>query len=215
MAYTLGGKIYKTKKAVTAECQRLKQYVGLEYLPGTYEYRFLSDLITQGHHNPHWHGFKQVVKYFVGCDAHGRTCLMIERPSGSTLGFSFGGCVRGLGKSAKARKDINLNAKRAAAYRVAVGPQIDLFRRSAIPVCEQCYSTRGLQVDHEAPLFKDLIAGFEKTRDVPTQFAGVKSKYGNYRFRCKAYAADWAAYHQAHATLRMLCAKCNLSRKKS
>jgi hypothetical protein len=94
--------------------------------------------------------------------------------------------------------------KRAA--RSTIRSQIDSFRNNT--PC-QCGSTYKLQVDHIRH-FDDLITTFLNSR-LPTEFDYTEGSEPVFQ---EPLATEWNDYHRSNATLRMMCAKCNVSRPK-
>lgn len=107
-------------------------------------------------------------------------------------------------------------SKLLCAMRRAVRPSVLAFRVNAPAMCELCDASHAdMHVDHENPTFKALSTAFLAAQstappdvfdDHPglhmAMFAPGDSKYED----------NWKRYHDEHASLRVLCSTCNLSR---
>jgi hypothetical protein len=93
------------------------------------------------------------------------------------------------------------------ACRSTIQYQVDQFRNTTPCTCG---SIEKLEVDHIIH-FETLIAGHFLERPAPNAYAkdGVKNIFVG------EVAETWRNYHQANATLRMLCKTCNCKRKKA
>lgn len=103
-----------------------------------------------------------------------------------------------------------------SAMRRAVWPSTEAFRRNTPPRCALCDAAVGIMhVDHLEPTFRALVAAFTATHAAapPDAFDDHPELHmAVFRREDSEYEASWKRYHDEHATLRMLCAKCNLSR---
>jgi 5-methylcytosine-specific restriction endonuclease McrA len=137
-------------------------------------------------------------------------CFYVVRLDGSKDNFSYKNCIE------KCSQNRLIEKRRIAAYREAVQQQIIDFRFSEHnPCCQICGSTDNLQVDHEIN-FISLVNDFESGREyVPTTFENADGTLYSKRFLdCDAeFRSFWQQYHYNHATLRLLCQQCNLTRK--
>lgn len=86
-------------------------------------------------------------------------------------------------------------------------------------VCAICSATDAVfHVDHHKPQFSDLTKDFvQKYPNHPTTFARKPLSKGHDVFHTedKQYEENWSKYHKAKANLRILCARCNLTRPKA
>ncbi len=103
----------------------------------------------------------------------------------------------------KAAHDLR-KIKRAA--RTTIRHQVDAFRNFAPCACG---SSIKLQVDHVRH-FDDLITTFLHGR-LPTDFDYTEGREPVFQ---EPLATEWNDFHREKATLRMLCAACNVSRPK-
>lgn len=109
------------------------------------------------------------------------------------------------------------------AMRYSIEPQIKDFRSKAntetdtCVLCEFPLKNIVTHVDHVVH-FEKLTNDFKTntTCTIPTTFINT-SDGSNRKTFCEADAAfekEWVAYHLEHATLRLICKRCNLSREK-
>lgn len=113
-------------------------------------------------------------------------------------------------------KDDTNEIRLTNAMRNAIYPQIEKFKIShPHKLCDNCNTELGsFHVDHHKPLFTELKKEFIKTHNIDTPTTFEKDGY----YTCISdgkFKNLWENYHQKHATLRWLCASCNLSRKLS
>jgi hypothetical protein len=104
--------------------------------------------------------------------------------------------------------------KIAEAMRQAIYPQILTFKKQNIQRCVECDSWDNPQVDHHEPQFAELKANFLKDHTPPTAFGETKAYKTIFLPKDRDFENKWSEYHETHATLRILCRKCNLARPK-
>ena len=111
-----------------------------------------------------------------------------------------------------------------SAMRVSVEDQTYNFRRNCdIYCCELCGSVKALQVDHndeKNSAFDELAYNFVKENNdikIPDNFGELNDGTNRRCFLEKDYVFrdNWVEYHRQHASLRMLCHKCNITRPKT
>lgn len=102
-------------------------------------------------------------------------------------------CVTGLATT--------LKQMRSKAFRRAVGDQIAAFKREQ---CVRCGSTKRLEVDHVKD-FSLLVAEFMIGRGDPM----ICKEEGLCCFLSPSFTREWKAFHQANATLQVLCKSCH------
>lgn len=103
-----------------------------------------------------------------------------------------------------------------SAMRSSIDEQIYLFRKENEQRCVFCDSVNELQVDHEIH-FDTIATNFIDSvgiENIPKTFGNTDD--GTNR-KCfleidDNFKNEWTDYHRKHATLRMLCKKCNLTR---
>jgi hypothetical protein len=139
-------------------------------------------------------------------------CFWLKYKDGSApQDFSYKNCLY---------DDIDFVYKlRQKAYRTAVQAQIEAYKsQHQHDRCAECNCvSHEIHVDHEKPQFLELTRQFEKKQsDPPTEFAqGLYISQKVFKPEDAKFEQSWQEYHQLHASLRILCAKCNLTREKS
>ena len=99
--------------------------------------------------------------------------------------------------------------------RQAVRPSIQNFRENVPQICVKCGSTTNLHVDHESPQFEALCKSFEARHVMPTSFDDHPQLHmAIFRKQDVNLANAWIRYHDDTCKLRMLCATCNMSRRR-
>jgi hypothetical protein len=103
------------------------------------------------------------------------------------------------------------------AMRNAIVSQIYEFKNNASLICELCESIENIHIDHYKPQFVDLKTAFlnDWQSTIPNIFEQNESHSKIFISDDICFETKWFDYHQKNATLRVLCKKCNLSRKKS
>jgi hypothetical protein len=128
-------------------------------------------------------------------------------PKGET--FSWKKCIEGFDK------ECEMNLK--TAYRFAIQPQIVSFKSSNnLPnVCTECQTEKkDYVVDHFPIRFEDILRGFlnQTTFTQPDSFDKEpfqnKSKFKTNEIELEQ---SWFEYHKKMASLRFICAECNVS----
>ena len=100
------------------------------------------------------------------------------------------------------------------AMRTCIKPQITAFRNTNLSICEICGKTENIHIDH-IYTFKNLVTDFLLINpNKPTIFNQNTDNQHIFRKEDANFANKWFQYHKLNATLRPLCAKCNLTRKK-
>jgi len=103
-----------------------------------------------------------------------------------------------------------------SAMRMAVRQSTAEFRQHAPPACVLCAAGGTLHVDHAQPTFRELAGAFVAANRPPTEFDSHPELHmAVFRSVDKEYARRWQRHHDEHATLRMLCATCNLTRRRT
>lgn len=224
--YEIGNQTFTSKGSIVEYCRKLKETPETEYPRGSEEYSFLIDLIQQGHLNAATKIGVGVAGFYVDVNALGVTRFMIERDDGTIIDFSYVSCKDNLGRSKRLALQSRIKRKRIEAYRDAVFDQTYGYRCSQkiafntwkCADCQLVSSEIVYHVDHE-PDFVFLVMDFEKKwkGSLPTEFAEAEEHDFRKSVHCfrtedKALTTEWSRYHQEHATLKMLCAPCNLKK---
>jgi len=106
------------------------------------------------------------------------------------------------------------NHKFIGAMRDCIKPQIKTFRNLNEMKCEFCGETENIHIDH-IYMFKNLMIDFLLINpNKPTLFNENSDNQHVFRVEDAKYANKWYEYHKLNATLRPLCAACNLCRKR-
>jgi hypothetical protein len=139
--------------------------------------------------------------------------IFIKKTDGTSTDISWRCALTGCGKSDK--------AELFAALRVAVHEQVLEFRMKSELKCNICNKTNTIMhVDH-VKQFNEIAMNFlalmkEKSIKIPCDFDDATD--GTYRRTFKEcdsqFCKDWCDYHENEAEYRILCQKCNLTRKK-
>jgi hypothetical protein len=208
---------YPTQKACKEDItQRIKQ-IGItssirETSPA--EYEFFNELTKR--HAASEEKRKDMVDLSIRQDAINKKALAIDivNSDGSRTEISWSKCVTG--------KQETTHSKFHAALRYAVTDQIAAFREANhVEICELCDTSmdphgRG-QVDHILH-FEILVDNFMALQEfmMPTEYEKEPVTYlTRFKEEDQNIARRFAEYHKEHATLRIICAQCNLKREKA
>jgi len=103
------------------------------------------------------------------------------------------------------------------AMRNSIYPQIEEFKINSIMECVLCSDTKNIHIDHYEPQFVDLKTEFLNNWEelLPNTFEQNKSHSKIFTNIDNYFEQKWIEFHRTNAILRVLCKKCNLSRKKS
>lgn len=134
--------------------------------------------------------------------------LQLHRMDNTYEDISWRTCVDGKRKDAL-----------TAAMRMSISDQIIHFKKSNELCCEFCKcrdrSSKEFHVDHIIT-FKDIQKQFLKLYPlIPGSFAKNDYNISCFRSEDAEYERLWQDYHRSNATLRILCAKCNLTRPRN
>ena len=110
--------------------------------------------------------------------------------------------------------NMKLPSTRAEMYeamRNTINDQILAYRATCDVIeCAFCQSTVRVEVDHII-LFSDLVKQFLNDRtDLPKSFG--RNNGSAVILKPGSFCDEWQAFHQDHATLRLLCRECNGAR---
>ena len=102
------------------------------------------------------------------------------------------------------------------AMRNSIYPQIEQFKNNSIMKCVLCSDTKNIHIDHYTPQFVDLKTNFLNTWKelLPNTFEQNESHSKIFTNINNCFEQKWIEFHRKNAILRVLCKKCNLSRKK-
>jgi len=105
------------------------------------------------------------------------------------------------------------------AMRSGVEDQILYFGQTNERKCVLCNSTTNLHIDHNTTTFANLVKDFLANNNTPTpaRFGKTADDTNRVAFLSSdsEFRDEWAAYHENHADLRVLCQTCNLTRPRS
>lgn len=140
-------------------------------------------------------------------------CFCLTRTDGTWTDFSYRKSLENINNPGYARKA----AKAAARYEVK--PQIEDFRlrnfNGTCSVTGEGIDISSSHVDHIPPdTFDVLFAGFLKSENKNikhVETVGVGDRQIGTLFCDRAFAERWKQYHKAHAKLRIVSAKANLT----
>lgn len=202
MRTSYGGVRYASKKAVLARA-------GALLAAGEIDEAFLLDLLEQHPEAAHKIGCG-VRRFFIGPDGWGKSCFHLERLDGSTTDWSVRACLMHPTRRAEAM----------AAFREEITPQILAFRDAAFAsgpvlcaISGELLTSDRAHVDHVHPLtFVALVDSFCAGRGFSPADVDVLQTADNdtrEHLAGPALAAEWRAYHAAHAQLRILAGGIN------
>ena len=105
------------------------------------------------------------------------------------------------------------------AARVAVSDQIVTFKKQKngywCHLGNHAISEEEVHVDHDNPLFKDLVHDFIEVEGIQLdEIIYVKKNYKQKQFGDEKLKRKWQIYHQVKAKLQISCSQCNLRKKK-
>ena len=222
MSYSLAGKTYPTKTAITAHCR--------EILKATPNGLALDDLSTEflfelfRHHNEWPQKSADGVRCISTQDTlQGTRCFVLVKKSGTSIDISFPHAIKMIPtyRTPNLLPQGLLDFKNAA--RMAVQDQIFTFRDEALrstlfcPITGKSLTRENCHVDHFAPeTFDKLVFDFCSSRSINPVNVSVESQNGTVPvFANKSLADDWRTYHHQHAQLRLLSQTGNLQLPKS
>lgn len=154
----------------------------------------------------------------IVCDTLNKKALkiLILKNDGTNIDISWRCAITGKPKSKKFEL---MSAMRSSIY-----SQIYKFRiEHNNDCCELCGNTTQLDVDHDDTknsAFDELVFNFLKKNndiEIPDKFEEVNDNTHRRKFLEKnnVFKDKWIEYHNKHASLRMLCHTCNISRPKT
>jgi 5-methylcytosine-specific restriction endonuclease McrA len=139
--------------------------------------------------------------------------IMIINNDSTEIDISWHVAIDGKHKSDK--------AELVSALRSSIESQILNFKNKSEQKCVICSNTDNLHVDHIIH-FDELVYNFitimkSENYEIPNKFGELDDSTHRRCFLDSDFnfKSRWLAYHREHATFRILCMKCNLSRVKS
>lgn len=102
------------------------------------------------------------------------------------------------------------------AMRKSILDQIYEYKNSQQKLqCVLCEDDQKIHVDHFSPQFIEMYTEFiNKHPEYPTKFDKDVSHACIFREEDREYEIIWKKFHRENANLRILCQRCNLTRKK-
>lgn len=212
---TLGNHTFSTQKAALEYVRSLLHQIG--YCNSVKEsaptlYTDLWDVLER--HPSSTTKLHDVVDLRVSANALNTKAyeVYVVKPNGVLTDISWHHCVTGLEKTE--------TQELLSALRYSIADQIHSFQMSSnMHQCTLCNKpTNGnSHIDH-VNHFAQLVHNFQKLATHPTPVSFDDALDGTNR-RCfrvvdAAYERAWLSYHGQHAQLRVVCQKCNLTRKK-
>lgn len=212
--YTIAGRGFKTKKAITNHVRSILYGASLGVPLGIEEFEFMRDLLN-------WH---TTASEKVGCgvasihvqveQTFNTRCFYLTRIDGTSTDFSFRECLRNSTPMKNFKK----------ACRTAIWPDIKRFRFSFFestdkPVCPytgERLTIRTCHVDHAPPFtFDRIVSDFITSHalDINTvKLIGPSddNKTENV-IEDEELKSAFIAYHNKHANLRVVSKRANLS----
>lgn len=142
--------------------------------------------------------------------------ILIVKNDGNTVDISWRCAITAKPKSKK--------HELMSAMRSSIDSQIRQYRKDHYnDSCQICGNNERLDVDHDDTknaAFAELVSNFIKEHndiEIPDKFGELND--GTHRRRFLEKDADfkdkWVKYHNKHASFRMLCHTCNISRPKT
>jgi hypothetical protein len=164
-------------------------------------------------HPAHLEKLAKFADFNITPDASGRgLALFILNDDNTTTEISWKICVRGNGPTPK--------ASFSAALRDCVADQIKDFKKASdLSVCRICnceLHDKFIHIDHVV-FFCDLVDAWLKGNEIvmPTDYKKRPHTFQKcFKDEDGWIGASFAAFHQEHATLRVLCEGCNTSRRR-
>lgn len=199
---------FKTKKALTEYTKNTINSIGVcQSLRETniIFFNFLCELFKR--HPDYSNKIINMNDIFIVRNTMNPSCyeLQLRREDGSCEDISWRICISGK------RKD-----SIKAAMRAAVSDQIIAFKNRSRFCCELCGTCEGtshnFHVDHVVQFSSLLTAFISMHPNRPTEFGSNAYNIACFLPEDAGYERLWQEYHRSNASLRILCANCNLTR---
>jgi len=167
-------------------------------------FRFLSELLKR---HP---AYKEVhpVNFYIQPNAFGQLELAFGTFGFGRTAFSFSTCVRGKLKNNKLER---------AMRSVVVGQVYNIVSNGFCELCSDVIGDSITHVDHIEPFVELKKKFLESWPDrIPSEFISRSDQGGHIEFHKDDidFKDAWIKFHFDNATLRVVHAKCNLSRKR-
>lgn len=211
--YSLGERIFPTKKAAKDHFKAILARNSQDNVPLTgQDSDDVKTLITVGRHPNSVAKIGSGIDHvFIRRNDFGTRGFWLSRTDGTQVDFSYLTAIDG---APSVEKEVK------AALRREIEDQITDFRASTTTsTCELCGAAFGgsdeTHVDHAEPTFDALAKQFVDHvggwGQLPVRCIGVSGRY----LDTPDQSADWRAFHQETARLRVTHKACNLSRPRT
>ena len=212
---TIGNRTFETQKAAIDHTRDLLltlepyQIVSTD----TEGYDYLTDLVKR-HPDAASKIGKGVDAFYVHRSVTGHIALSIKRVDTSLVDVSWVTCVKA---KPKTNRDNLLAAMRAAVQTQIADAKSTYTPNMNCEICDTPIKTLSdSHVDHKNPTFLEIANGFIAQNESPQVFDDDPVRNNAIFTKDDAeYQKRWQAYHHQHATLRLVHANCNLSRRKT
>ena len=209
MIITIGTEVFKSKIALTTFITKSIKTLGETSSIKNIDYHFYLFLCELVKRHPSYNMFGEITDISSQLNAMktGLELTLINTNS-ETYTISRETCINGQYKS--------INRHFYSALRVSIDSQIYDFKQSAdITTCSQCkLKTDKPQIDHIIH-FEQIVHDFLQSHSITPPFIydeQFKTFQSIFKETDKYIGDLFSEYHNKHATLRVLCQNCNLTR---
>ena len=207
MSVKIGDLEFPSKKEATDYTRSVLDEVGrgVSIYPSHPRFKFFNDLLNNHSDRPRKEG-PGISSFGIQRNARdGRFHeTYIIRTDGTKETFSWRDCA--------GQPILTPEKQLIKAYRCAIDPQIDEFRKNPNYKCVICNSREFLTVDHKHPTFFVLVKKFEAQVSLPlptTSDKDPKTHAQIFTAADKSFQDAWLKYHKDNATLQLLCKVCH------
>jgi|GEM_PF-3778862 len=221
MAYQLGDFKFKYKKEAKAYIRSVREKYEYGNIINAQDSNVIKDAIATMKEDKRPKiediDFIKVEKIVTGRGRPHKNFIIYLR-NGKDASFKIGNCF----PSKNSKVDIN-RTKFNEAARKAIQDQTSTFKKEQKRDNGKYWCILGnreipskeVHVDHDNPSFKELISNFIKVENIQLdEIKYVKEMNKPNRFKDKKLERKWQIHHEHEAKLQILCAQCNLRKKK-
>ena len=168
-------------------------------------------LQTLAQHHPHRRFPSSAVFVLRRCPPFYKPALYVEAKTGGYIDFSWIRCIDNLYGAYSRVKVVRANTLSALRNEAFQSDSMQNTRADLGNTCEHCHKRcKKLVVDHAEKPFAQIVDEFLAQQGMEMEELKIRGSR-NEGFRLRELGRAWRDFHDEHATLVGLCAKCNCS----
>ena len=207
MKYNIYNKSFRTKKDAYDYTKNFLENNKNKTITEGEEFNYLIGMVNIHHKKEEKIG-DGIESFYIGNDWNNNTALFINQKTEKKVSISWVQICKF--KPPTIREDY------ISSLRQCINYQIEDFKKDSCLICEFCYSTEIIHIDHIYP-FKYIVEDFDLDYEIVMPLKYGKEQITNktmFLEEDKEIRDNFIIFHKNKSHLRPLCRSCNLGRNK-